>query len=88
MEAGSLPLARTRLLHGSLVCDIWVTSYSFRTSDSAMPTVSLGQFRMSEVSAGLVSYGFENARDVPELHTSVWRHVGILGYLVQCRNGV
>ena len=82
MEAGSLPLARTRLLHGSLVCDIWVTSYSFRTSDSAMPTVSLGQFRMSEVSAGLVSYGFENARDVPKLDASVRGHVRVLRNLV------
>ena len=39
-------------------------------------------FRMNEVSAGLVFYGFENARDVPELDAGVRWHVRVLRYLI------
>ncbi len=43
---------------------------------------------MGEVSAGLVSYGFENAGNVPQLDTRVRWHVRVLGNLVECRDGV
>ena len=38
--------------------------------------------------AGLVFDSFQNACNVPEFNTGVRGHVGVLGDLVECRDGV